>query len=122
MRSDLARPSAATQRRPSPPEPPAPEAPPPHALECVCPACCATLARGGDTRGHLGSGEKQAYLRRVDFSVPVQEGDHVWVEEGPYRGCLLPLLRMEGGRFVCSRTTAPYEILTRKVHLYRRRL
>jgi hypothetical protein len=99
-----------------------------HACECACGQCLAPPP----------GAVKEANVRTVKVGepwIPVQVGDHVWVEEGEYDGCILDLIRIEvGGRrlrrdgqwvsvleYVCRRTTWPEEIRTRWVSLYRRR-
>lgn len=103
----------------------APEAIDPHALDCACPACAAVLARGSSPENQPGREGMYRYTRQVDFEVPVQEGDHVWVRDGVYRGCILDLVRREQWGpvqyWICRRTSFPSEIRTRNVSLYRRR-
>lgn len=89
-----------------------------HALDCACAPCCALLSQAA-TEPERASTPR--YLREVKIEVPVQEGDHVWVESGEYQGALLTLLRRDAlGWYVCARSSPPFEIRIRRVSLYRR--
>lgn len=94
-----------------------------HALDCACGLCELDPRPSTDL-------DKRHYTRllKVGENPPtVREGDHVWIEWGEYRGCILDLVKIEydptgGGytTYVCGRTTFPYEIRTKHVSLYRR--